>query len=86
MKLFPRLALAAALSAAAPVAAQAQQTQVFAADERHFQEGLELFDRGQYGAAQEAFRQYLDIEPRAHRPGRPRRRATAPPMPSTTTP
>ena len=45
MKLFPRLALVAALSAAAPIAAQAQQTQVFAADERHFQEGLELFDR-----------------------------------------
>ena len=43
--------------------AQAQQTQVFASDERHFQEGLELFDRGQYGAAQEAFRQYLAIEP-----------------------
>ncbi|GAB2870131.1 tetratricopeptide repeat protein [Hymenobacter ruber] len=63
MKLFPRLALAATLSAAAPMAAQAQQTQVFASDERHFQEGLELFDRGQYGAAQEAFRQYLAIEP-----------------------
>jgi TolA-binding protein len=63
MKLFPRLALAATLSAAAPLAAQAQQTQVFASDERHFQEGLELFDRGQYGAAQEAFRQYLAIEP-----------------------
>lgn len=63
MKLFPRLALAAALSAAAPMAAQAQQTQVFAADERYFQEGLELFDRGQYGAAQEAFRQYLAVEP-----------------------
>ena len=63
MKLFPRLALAAVLSAAAPMAALAQQTQVFAADERHFQEGLELFDRGQYGAAQEAFRQYLIIEP-----------------------
>ncbi|MDQ2769079.1 MAG: tetratricopeptide repeat protein [Bacteroidota bacterium] len=63
MKLFPRLALAAALSAAAPVAALAQQTQVFASDERHFQEGLALFDRGQYGAAQEAFRQYLAIEP-----------------------
>ncbi|HEX8329359.1 MAG TPA: tetratricopeptide repeat protein [Hymenobacter sp.] len=63
MNLFPRLALAAALSAAAPMAAQAQQTQVFAADERFFQEGLELFDRGQYGAAQEAFRQYLAIEP-----------------------
>jgi len=64
MKLFPRLALAAALTAAAPVAALAQQTQVFASDERHFQEGLELFDRGQYGAAQQAFRQYLEIEPR----------------------
>ena len=63
MKLFPRLALAAALSVAAPVAVRAQQTQVFASDERHFQEGLELFDRGQYGAAQEAFRQYLAIEP-----------------------
>jgi tetratricopeptide (TPR) repeat protein len=63
MKLFPRLALAAALSAAAPIAARAQQTQVFAADERFFQEGLELFDRGQYGAAKEAFRQYLAIEP-----------------------
>ncbi|MFC7668876.1 hypothetical protein ACFQT0_17020 [Hymenobacter humi] len=63
MKLFPRLALAAALSAAAPVASHAQQTQVFAADERFFQEGLELFDRGQYGAAQEAFRQYLALEP-----------------------
>ena len=63
MKLFPRLALVAALSAAAPIAAQAQQTQVFAADERFFQEGLELFDRGQYGAAQEAFQQFLAIEP-----------------------
>ena len=63
MKLFPRLALAAALSVAAPVAVRAQQTQVFASDERHFQEGLELFDRGQYGAAQEAFRQYLATEP-----------------------
>ena len=63
MKLFPRLALAAALSAAAPVAALAQQTQVFAADERHFQEGLELFDRAQYGAAQQAFRQYLTVAP-----------------------
>jgi tetratricopeptide (TPR) repeat protein len=64
MKLFPRLALAAALTAAAPVAALAQQTQVFASDERFFQEGLELFDRQQYGAAQTAFRQYLDLEPR----------------------
>ena len=71
MKLFPRLALVAALSAAAPVAAQAQQTQVFAADERFFQEGLELFDRGQYGAAQEAFKQFLAVEPLATGQGGP---------------
>ncbi len=64
MKLFPRLALAAALTAAAPAAALAQQTQVFASDERFFQEGLELFDRQQYSAAQQAFRQYLEVEPR----------------------
>jgi len=63
MKFISRLVLAAALSAAAPLAAIAQQTQVFAADERHFQEGLELFDRGQYGAALEAFRRYLAVEP-----------------------
>ncbi|UOQ51624.1 tetratricopeptide repeat protein [Hymenobacter cellulosivorans] len=60
MKIFPRIALAASLSAAAPVAASAQQTQVFASDERHFQEGLELFDRGKYGAAQQAFQRYLE--------------------------
>ena len=64
MKLFPRLALAAALAATAPAAVLAQQTQVFASDERHFQEGLELFDRQQYGAAQQAFKQYLALEPR----------------------
>lgn len=64
MKLFPRLALAATLAAAAPAAALAQQTQVFASDERFFQEGLELFDRQQYGAAQQAFRRYLEAAPR----------------------
>jgi tetratricopeptide (TPR) repeat protein len=64
MKLFPRLALAASLSAAAPLAASAQQTQVFTNDERHFQEGLELFDRGKYGAAQQAFQRYLDVTQR----------------------
>lgn len=58
MNLFPRLALAATLGAAAPLAALAQQTQVFTNDERFFQEGLELFDKGKYGAAQQAFRQY----------------------------
>ncbi|MCC2544882.1 tetratricopeptide repeat protein [Hymenobacter sp. BT175] len=64
MKLFPRLALAASLSAAAPLAASAQQTQVFASDERYFQEGLELFDRAKYGAAQQAFQHYLDLTQR----------------------
>jgi len=64
MKIFPRIALAATLSAAAPLAAHAQQTQVFASDERHFQEGLELFDRGKYGAAQQAFQRYLDLTQR----------------------
>ncbi|GAB3223500.1 tetratricopeptide repeat protein [Hymenobacter seoulensis] len=64
MKLFPRLALAATLTAAAPAAALAQQTQVFTNDERHFQEGLELFDRGKYGAAQQAFQHYLDLTQR----------------------
>src|SRR4028118_354253 len=64
MKFIPRIALAASLSAAAPLAAVAQQTQVFAADERHFQEGLELFDRGKYGAAQQSFQRYLDVTQR----------------------
>ncbi|MCR5890162.1 tetratricopeptide repeat protein [Hymenobacter sp. J193] len=64
MKLFPRIALAAALGATAPLAAQAQQTQVFANDERFFQEGLELFDRAKYGAAQQAFQQYLELTQR----------------------
>ncbi|UYZ64119.1 tetratricopeptide repeat protein [Hymenobacter weizhouensis] len=66
MKLIPRLALAATLTTAAPAAALAQQTQVFTNDERHFQEGLELFDRGKYGAAQQAFQRYLDLTQRRH--------------------
>ncbi|MDF7811508.1 tetratricopeptide repeat protein [Hymenobacter sp. YC55] len=64
MKFIPRIALAATLSATAPLAAQAQQTQVFANDERHFQEGLELFDRGKYGAAQQAFQRYTELTQR----------------------
>lgn len=39
--------------------AQAQHTQVFTSPERHYQEGLELFDRQKYGAAQEAFSRYM---------------------------
>ena len=68
MKLFPRLALAttltAALTATLPPAARAQQSQAFASDERFFLEGLDLFDRGQYGAAQQSFRRYLDLSGR----------------------
>ncbi|MBO0358489.1 tetratricopeptide repeat protein [Hymenobacter sp. BT186] len=64
MKFIPRIALAATLSATAPLAAHAQQTQVFASDERSFQEGLELFDHGKYGAAQQAFQRYLELTQR----------------------
>ena len=64
MNLFPRLALAATLTAAASGSALAQQTQVFTNDERFFQEGLELFDKGQYGAAQQAFRHYQNLTER----------------------
>ncbi|RAK70052.1 tetratricopeptide repeat protein [Hymenobacter edaphi] len=60
MKLLPRLALAASLSAATPLALQAQHTQKFTNEERYYFEGLDLFDRGQYGAAQQSFQQYLD--------------------------
>ena len=66
MKQLPQLALAAALAAPlalATPAAHAQQTQVFAADERFFQEGLDLFDRKQYGAAQQAMQRYMQQAP-----------------------
>ena len=62
MKLPPRLTLAAALlgpAAAAPRLAHAQLTQTNAAAERYYQEGLDLFDKKQYGAAQQAFQQYM---------------------------
>ncbi|WP_303311508.1 tetratricopeptide repeat protein [Hymenobacter sp. BT730] len=64
MKFINRIVLAAALGTAAPLAAQAQQTQVFANDERYFQAGLELFDRAKYGAAQVAFQHYLELAQR----------------------
>ncbi|KUG07775.1 tetratricopeptide repeat protein [Solirubrum puertoriconensis] len=64
MKLLPRLALAASLSATTPLALQAQHTQKFTNEERYYFEGLELFDRGQYGAAQTSFQQYLESVPR----------------------
>jgi len=62
MKLPPRLTLAAALlgtAAAEPQLAHAQFTQTLAADERYYQEGLDLFDKQQYGAAQQAFQLYM---------------------------
>lgn len=39
--------------------ADAQHTQAYTAKERFFQEGLELYDRQQYGAAQQAFARYV---------------------------
>ena len=68
MKQLPRLALAVGLVAPlalAPPAAQAQQTQTFASAnaERFYQEGLDLFDRKQYGAAQQAMQEYLRQAP-----------------------
>jgi TolA-binding protein len=62
MKHLPRLALAAGLAAPLALAsapAHAQQTQTFSAAERYYQEGLDLFDRQQYGAAQQAMQQYM---------------------------
>jgi tetratricopeptide (TPR) repeat protein len=66
MKHLPRLALAAGLAAPLALAtapAHAQQTQTFTAAERYYQEGLDLFDRQQYGAAQQAFQQYMREAP-----------------------
>ena len=67
MKQLPRLALAAGLAAPLALAsapAHAQQTQTFTAAERYYQEGLDLFDRQQYGAAQQALQEYLRQVPR----------------------
>ncbi|MGI4739703.1 MAG: tetratricopeptide repeat protein [Janthinobacterium lividum] len=66
MKLPPRLTLAAALlgpAAAAPQLAHAQLTQTTTAAERYYQEGLDLFDKRQYGAAQQAMQQYMQTAP-----------------------
>ncbi len=66
MKLPPRLTLAAALlgpAAAAPQLAHAQLTQTTTAAERYYQEGLDLFDKKQYGAAQQAMQQYMQTAP-----------------------
>lgn len=66
MKLPPRLTLAAALlgpAAAAPQLAHAQLTQTNTAAERYYQEGLDLFDKKQYGAAQQAMQRYMQTAP-----------------------
>lgn len=47
--------------------AEAQHTQVFTSQERFFQEGLELFDRKQYGAAQQAFGRYVKLIKENHK-------------------
>ncbi|WP_192820820.1 tetratricopeptide repeat protein [Rufibacter sp. LB8] len=60
MKLPHKLALATALLGSAS-AAQAQHPQTFRSEERFFQEGLELYDREKFGAAQQAFAQYIRL-------------------------
>ncbi len=60
MKIAYKVALASVLAGGSHVVV-AQHTQVFTSEESVFQEGLELFDRAKYGAAQEAFRKYIDL-------------------------
>ncbi|KAA3438098.1 tetratricopeptide repeat protein [Rufibacter hautae] len=60
MKLPHKLALATALLGGAQVA-HAQQPLTFRSEERFYQEGLELFDREKFGAAQQAFAQYIKL-------------------------
>src|SRR5688500_14889918 len=60
MKLPHKLALATALLGGAH-AAQAQQPQTFRSEERFYQEGLELYDREKFGAAQQAFAEYIRL-------------------------
>jgi TolA-binding protein len=60
MKIAYKLALASVLAGGSHVVV-AQHTQVFTNEERYFHEGVELFDRAKYGAAQEAFRKYIEL-------------------------
>ncbi|WP_207430468.1 tetratricopeptide repeat protein [Sabulibacter ruber] len=60
MKLPHKLALATALMGGAQVA-HAQQPLNFRSEERFFHEGLELYDREKYGAAQQAFAEYIRL-------------------------
>ncbi|MBK0402876.1 tetratricopeptide repeat protein [Adhaeribacter sp. BT258] len=61
MKLYQKIILSSALLGGAAPFAEAQHTQVFTNDERYLHEGLELFDREKYGAAQEAFAKYISL-------------------------
>jgi TolA-binding protein len=58
MRIYQKFILTAALAGTGYLA-QAQRTQVFTSPERLYQEGLELYDRQKYGAAQESFAQYI---------------------------
>ena len=60
MKKLPTLLLTTALLSGATIT-QAQHTQVFTHPDRYYHEGLELFDREKYGAAQQAFAQYVSL-------------------------
>ncbi|GAB2537258.1 tetratricopeptide repeat protein [Rufibacter soli] len=60
MKIPYKLALATALLGGANVA-HAQHPLTFRSEERFFQEGLELFDREKFGAAQQAFAEYIRL-------------------------
>ncbi|MHA6247777.1 tetratricopeptide repeat protein [Pontibacter sp. CAU 1760] len=61
MKIAYKLALASVLVGGSHVVV-AQHTQVFKNEERFYHEGMELFDRAKYGAAQEAFRKYIEVK------------------------
>ena len=60
MKLAYKVALASVLAGGSHVVV-AQHTQAFTSDERYYHEGIELFDRAKYGAAQEAFQKYIKL-------------------------
>ncbi|HSI91303.1 MAG TPA: tetratricopeptide repeat protein, partial [Adhaeribacter sp.] len=61
MKFYQKIILTSAMLGAGAHTAEAQQTQVFSNEERYLHEGLELFDREKYGAAQQAFAKYISL-------------------------
>ncbi|KAA9325241.1 tetratricopeptide repeat protein [Adhaeribacter soli] len=61
MKLYQKIIFTSAMLGGATQFAEAQQTQTFTNEERYLQEGLELFDREKYGAAQQAFAKYISL-------------------------